>query len=350
MSNLRLRISILHYQPRGEPKDVVVGQVREALESAGHEVIEIPVDESVTGLLQAIRRSKCDLVFNICETFAEDYRMEVNVAALMEMARVNFTGSGTAGLLLAQDKILTKQLLEYHEVLTPKFATFDATTFETNGNLTFPLIVKPAKSDASLGLSVVKNWDELMRKVRAIREQYNDDALAEEFIEGREVYCGVIGEPTHPRVLPIVELDFGKKMSKKRFKIANREVKFGPEGKDLPKLLLPTDLTDELRGRIERSAIMAFRALKLRDYARVDFRVSAQTNEPYLLEVNPNPYLDTTCEVALGAGAVGIPYAELINGIVATAAKRYQLTASRAPKPPPAPSQPQSEPSPEPVH
>ncbi|HYI00226.1 MAG TPA: D-alanine--D-alanine ligase, partial [Hyalangium sp.] len=106
-----LKIAVLHYQPDGEPVDAVVTQVGETLRQLGHDVCTVAVSDRVFNILQEIERSKCDLVFNLCETFAEDYRMEVNVAALMEMARVKFTGSGTAGLLLAQDKILTKQLL-----------------------------------------------------------------------------------------------------------------------------------------------------------------------------------------------------------------------------------------------
>ena len=149
-----LRLAILHYHPHGEPRDAVVGQLAAALEGCGHEVVTVGVDESVTDLVRRLRQASPDLVFNACETFAEDYRMEVNVAALMELARLRFTGSGTAGLLLAQDKVLTKQLLEFHGVLTPRFATFDGTGFQARGTLSFPLIVKPAKSDASIGMSV----------------------------------------------------------------------------------------------------------------------------------------------------------------------------------------------------
>lgn len=319
-----LRIAILHYQPEGEPPDPVVAQVAGALRENGHEPVELGVDESVRDLLDQVRRSKCDLVFNICETFADDYRMEVNVAAVLELARVKYTGSGTAGLLLAQDKILTKQLLAYHGVLTPKFATF-AQSFQTHGDLSFPLIVKPAKSDASIGLEVVKDWESLVQKVKDIRREFDDDALAEEFIEGRELYVGVIGHPEKPEILPIVELDFGKKWDKRRPRIACRDVKFGPETKDSPRLRI-AQVSDELRGRIERAALLAYRALKLRDYARVDFRVSAQTNDPYVLEVNPNPYLDDKSEVALGAREKGITYAQLIGRIVESAAARYKLS------------------------
>ncbi len=325
-----LRIAVLHYQPKGEAPDAVVGQVRAALEEAGHKTVDVGVDESVTDLMRKVTASRADLVFNICETFAEDYRLEVNVAAVLELARVPFTGSGTAGLLLAQDKILAKQLLQFHGVLTPRFATFDGDSFQTNGDLRFPLIVKPARSDASMGLGVEKEMEGLARRVRKIREEFDDEALAEEFIEGREIYVGVIGDHDRPEVLPVVELDFGKKWSRKRMKIANREVKFAPETEGSPHLVLPHDLSDELRGRVERAAVTAFRALKLRDYARIDFRVSSQTNEPYLLEVNPNPYLEAQCEVAMGARERGLSYAALVQRIVEVAARRHGLSSGKA--------------------
>src|SRR5512140_1564286 len=279
-----LRIAVLHYQPPGESEDAVVAQIGEALRQLGHSVVPISVNESVRDLLRLIEEAKGDLVFNICETFADDYRLEVNVAALLEMARLPFTGSGTAGLLLAQDKILTKQILDYHEVPTPRFATFDGVTFETRGSLSFPLIVKPAKSDASIGLEVVKDWDGLTRRMREIRREYADDSVAEEFIEGRELYVGVSGDARRPEILPIVELDFGANWDKAQLQIADREVKFGPETQGSPRLVIAQGISDELRGRIERSALLAYRALKLRDYARIDLRVAAADNDPYVLE------------------------------------------------------------------
>ncbi|WP_164021630.1 D-alanine--D-alanine ligase family protein [Pyxidicoccus trucidator] len=330
MASGPLRIAVLHYQPKGEEPDAVVGQVRAALKEAGHTTVDVGVDESVTDLMRKVASSRADLVFNICETFAEDYRLEVNVAAVLELARVPFTGSGTAGLLLAQDKILTKQLLQFHGVLTPRFATFDGDSFQTSADLKFPLVVKPARSDASMGLGVEKDMEGLARRVRKIREEYDDEALAEEFIEGREMYVGVLGDHARPDVLPVVELDFGRRWSRKRMKIANREVKFAPETEGSPRLVLPHDLSDELRGRIERAAVTAFRALKLRDYARIDFRVSTRTNEPYLLEVNPNPYLEAQCEVALGARERGMSYAALVQRIVEAAARRHGLSRGKA--------------------
>lgn len=322
-----LKISVLHYQPSGDPMDPVVEDVIGALKALGHTPTPIAVHDRVFDLLQQIEKQKPELVFNVCETFADDYRLEVNVAAVLELARVRFTGSGTAGLLLAQDKILTKQLLEYHEVNTPNFLTFDGEAFEAFGRMNFPLIVKPARSDASIGIgkhSVVKDWDELTRRVRDIRKSLNDEALAEEFIDGREVYVGVIGPSTKPDVLPIVELDWGK-WNPDVPKVSDREVKFGEVGEHSPHLVMAENISPELKARIERSALLAYRALKIRDYARVDFRISNKTGEPFVLEVNPNPYLEKDSELGMAAESRGLTYEQLIETIVESAANRYGL-------------------------
>jgi len=345
-----LKLAVLHYQPTSEPMDPVVEHICTALTELGHTAVTVAVHDRVFDILTEIDRSQCDLVFNVCETFADDYRMEVNVAALMEMAGIKHTGSGTAGLLLAQDKILTKQLLEYHEVRTPSFATFDGETFETHGMLRFPLIVKPARSDASIGIgknSVVNDWDDLTKRVREIRKEFQDEALAEEYIEGRELYVGVLGHPSRPEILPTVELDFGNWDANKP-RISDREVKFGPEYQGSPRLVM-AELPDETRIRVERSAIIAFRALKLRDYARMDLRLSTVTGEVYVLEANPNPYLEKQSELAMAAQKRGLSYTQLINRILESAAQRYGLhkkqpAAASAPAadapPPPEPEKP----------
>jgi D-alanine-D-alanine ligase len=342
-----LKLAVLHYQPSNELADPVVGHIQSALAELGHESVAVAVHDQVFDILKAIEECHCDLVFNLCETFADDYRMEVNVAALMEMAHLRYTGSGTAGLLLAQDKILTKQLLQFHEVRTPNFATFDGQTFETHGPLRFPLIVKPARSDASMGIgqrSVVHDWDELTKRVREIRKELRDEALAEEFIEGREVYVGVLGEPTRPEILPVVELDFGN-WDPNQPRVSDRTVKFGPETEGSPRLVMARDISPELRARLERSALLAFRALKLRDYARVDFRISSSTGEPYILEVNPNPYLELQGELAMAAKERGMSYTQLVGRILESAAARYRLPKKQnTPAEPVRPTEPPAHP------
>lgn len=345
MALLPLKIGLLHYQPEGEPVDPVVEHIEAALAELGHEFVRIAVHDRVSDIVHAIDQARYDLVFNLCETFADDYRLEVNVAALMEMSRVPYTGAGVAGLLLAQDKMLTKQLLGYHDIRTPNYANFDGEAFETHGMLSFPLIVKPARTDASIGIgrhSVVSNWDELTRRVRDIRRELNDESLAEEFIEGREVYVGVLGGPGRPEILPIVELDWGD-WDPAKPRVSDREVKFGPEREGSPRLVLAKDIPEDVRFRIERSALLAFRVLKLRDYARVDFRLSEKTGEAYVLEANPNPYLEKASELALAAADRGVSYTQLIGRIVESAAARYKIPR----KPPPA-SEPRAE-EPEPT-
>jgi D-alanine-D-alanine ligase len=322
-----LKISVLHYQPEGDPIDPVVHDVFNALTSLGHTPTMLAVHDHVGDLLRELEKQQPELVFNVCETFADDYRLEVNVAAVLELAKHRFTGSGTAGLLLAQDKILTKQLLEYHEVNTPNFLTFDGEAFEAFGRMNFPLIVKPAKSDASIGIgkhSVVKDWDDLTKRVREIRRNLNDEALAEEFIDGREVYVGVIGTAQRPDILPIVELEWGN-WDPNVPKVSDREVKFGDTGDDHPHIMIAENISSELRARIERSALLAYRALKIRDYARVDFRISNKTGEPFVLEVNPNPYLEKDSELAMAAEHRGLNYPQLIESIIESAASRYGL-------------------------
>jgi D-alanine-D-alanine ligase len=334
-----LRVALLHYQPRGEPADEVVGNIAAGLKDLGHEPLPVAVHDRIADMLENIQKSRCDIVFNVCETFADDYRLEVNVAALMEMARIPHTGSGTAGLLLAQDKIVTKQLLEYHEVQTPHFATFDGEAFETHGMLRFPLVVKPARSDSSIGIgkhSVVQDWDELTKRVREIRRELQDEALAEEYIDGREIYVSVLGPSMRPEILPLVEMDFGN-WDPQTPRISDREVKFGPETPGSPRLVLAKDIAGELRARLERDAIIAYRALKLRDYARIDFRVSA-TGEPYILEANPNPYLEKNSELAMAAKERGLSYVQLIGRILESAATRYRLNRKPAEAKPEAPA------------
>jgi D-alanine-D-alanine ligase len=334
MPFLPLKIGLLHYQPEGEPADPVVSHIAAALDELGHDHVGIAVHDRVFHLLDAIEAAQCDLVFNLCETFADDYRMEVNIAALMEMSRVRYTGAGVAGLLLAQDKMLTKQLLGYHDIRTPDYAMFDGETFETHGMLSFPLIVKPARTDASIGISrhsVVSNWDELTRRVRDIRKELDDESLAEEFIEGREIYVGVLGGPAkRPEILPIVELDWGN-WDPRKPRVSDREVKFGPETEGSPRLVVAQDIPEDVRFRIERSALLAFRVLKLRDYARVDFRISEKTGEAYVLEANPNPYLERNSELALAAMERGLTYTHLIGRIVESAAARYKIPRKAPP-------------------
>jgi D-alanine-D-alanine ligase len=195
--------------------------------------------------------------------------------------------------------------------------------------LHFPLIVKPPQEDASLGItnkSVVKDVQELLQQLDALHGEYASPILVEEFVEGREFYCGVLGN-AQPTPLPIVEMDFtGFPADKPR--IASWAAKWGDDGDEKgpefsgTKSIFPDDLDEELVERVHTVALDAFRALRLRDYARVDMRVNDK-GEIYVLEINPNCYLEKDAEFARAARKADIEYDALIARIVELASARY---------------------------
>lgn len=337
-----LKVPILFYQSTTEPEDPVVGQIFEALQALGHKPARFAVERDVRSLLNGISRGRPDLVFNICETFANRNTFEVNVAAFLELLEVPFTGSGTAGLLLAQDKAIAKKLFSFHRVPCPDFAVFHGDNLDFSGRLRFPLFVKPLRADASIGIapeSIVHDVQELLERVRYVHS-LGDAALAEEYIEGRELYVGVVGGD-RPMALPVVELQFRGAYPKGRPRIADWNSKFEkdtPEFKGTRSVI--ARVSAELRQRIQTLAVDAFEALQLRDYARVDFRLDPHGN-PYVLEINPNPYLEQSAEFAMAAKAEGIEYPQLIERIL-------KLATERAPKKPApeesGPTEPQSAP------
>ncbi len=323
-----LKIPILHYRPASDPEDPVVGQIVDALQKLGHKPSRFPVDRDVRSLLNGISRGRPDLVFNICETFANKNTLEVNVAAFLELLEVPFTGSSTAGLLLAQDKALAKKLFTFHRVPCSDFAVFHSDNLDLSGSLRFPLFVKPLRADASIGIapeSIVHDFGQLLERVRFVHS-LGEVALAEEYIEGRELYVGVLGGE-RPMALPVVELQFRSNYPRGRPRIADFNTKFekdSPEFKGTRSVV--ARINSDLRQRLQQLAVTAFEALQLRDYARVDFRVTAN-GDPYVLEINPNPYLEQTAEFAMAANAAGIDYPQLIEKITT-------LAMERAPKKP----------------
>ncbi len=209
MKTRALKVPVLHYQPPADPEDPVVGQIVSTLQALGHKPTRFAVERDVRSLLNGVARGRPDLVFNICETFANRNIFEVNVAAFLELMEVPFTGSGTGGLLLAQDKALAKKLFTFHRVPCPDFAVFHGDNLAPGGQLRFPLFVKPLRADASIGVapeSLVNTFQELIDRVRYVHS-LGEAAIAEEYIEGRELYVGVLGGE-RPMALPVVELHF----------------------------------------------------------------------------------------------------------------------------------------------
>ena len=325
-----MNVAILHTKDAvdGE-EDPVLGQLENALRAGGHTPRRVLVDNAVEPLVQEFTRDRPDLVINLAESFGGKSALESNVAALLNLIDLRYTGSSPAGLLVAGDKTLSKKVLVFHGIRTPQFATVYRGMVDWAGDVQFPLIVKPPQEDASLGIthkSVVRDVKELLEKIAELQTEYQQPALAEQFIEGREFYVGVLGN-ANAHALPIIELDFSK-FPADRPRIASWAAKWGDEGDEQgaefegTRSIFPTDLPDDLRANIQKVAVDSFHALRLRDYARVDMRVT-DSGEIYVIEVNPNCYLEAKSEFARAAEQDGISYDALIAQIVELASARY---------------------------
>ena len=325
-----MKIVVMHSADALEPPvDPVLEQMRGALEACDHTVQLLAVDDKVEPLVDSLKTDEPDLVFNLAESFGGKSALESNVAALLNLLGLRYTGSSPAGLLLAGDKSLTKKVLSFHSIRTPEFATLFRGALDWAGNIAFPLIVKPPQEDASLGISsnsVVHDLRELFTRIDELQSQFQQPVLVEEFVEGREFYVGVIGN-ANAQALPVMELDFS------RFpagvpRIASWEAKWGDDGAGSgeqfagTRSIFPVDMKPELGERMQQVAVEAFNALRLRDYARIDLRVT-DDDEIFVIEVNPNCYLERASEFARAAAEGGVAYDALIARILELALARY---------------------------
>jgi D-alanine-D-alanine ligase len=325
-----VKIVLLHTQDALEPPvDPVLGQLEGALTSNGNEVSRLTVHNEVEPIMRELLSSQPDLVFNLAESFQGKSALESNIAALLNLLNLRYTGSSPSGLMLAGDKVLTKKVLSFHGILTAKFATVFRGAVDWAGDIKFPLLVKPPQEDASLGItqkSIVNDVQELLNVMGSMQEEFKSAVLVEEFIDGREFYVGVLGN-SDVMTLPIVEMDFSK-FPAGLPKIASYEAKWGEEGEgggaefEGTESIFPTDVPEELEQKMQAVAKDAFQALRLRDYARIDLRVTP-AEEIYVIEANPNCYLEEKSEFARSAQKAGIEYPELIGKIVELAVGRY---------------------------
>jgi len=311
-------------RPKRKAPDEDVQEVYESLKKAGHNPIFLRLDGTVQSLIE-LAQTETDLIFNLVESFGGNDTLDSNVAAYLELLGRKFTGAGSHGLYLAQDKALAKKIFAFHGIHTPYFATVYRGRTEHAHDIQFPVIVKPAREDGSIGIhfgAVCGSIKELMERLDYIHAQFDSPALIEEYIEGRELYVGVLGNDK-PEPLPVVELDLSK-LPEGTPKIAGSEVKWEEETEAYQKTwpFFPKDLDEELVTKIREKAVQAFQSLQLRDYGRIDFRL-ASDGTLHVLEVNPNPYLLPSADLALAAKQSGRSFSDLIAQIVELALARY---------------------------
>jgi D-alanine-D-alanine ligase len=325
----RLRISVLTYvEKEGSTEyDPVVEQVANALRERGHKVNVLGVYGDVDRFIDGIRAQKPQLVFNLVEMFGRNVLGDVSVAGTLQLLGLRHTGGGPGELFLRQDKALTKELLAYHGVPFPNYAVFRRDTYPEAGRLQMPLIVKPLRMDASIGIevsSLVRSTTQLMKRVVAIHEKVKDAALVEEYIEGREFYVGVIGN-RKPIAFPPIEVDFSG-LPEGMPAILGRRAKWVKTSKEYKGTRSKiAEVPHDLRRRLEEVSLSAYRALRVRDYGRIDLRVDT-SGEVYVIEVNASCYLEKSSEFSVAAKAAGIGYTDLVNVVA-----RLAMARSRRP-------------------
>lgn len=304
-------------------KREVEDEVVDALAKLGHAATKHELDGTAKSLL-ALARLDCDLVFNLTESFGDDDTADVKIAGFLELVGKRYTGSGTHGLLLAQDKAIAKKIFAFHGVRTPVFAKSFRGRLDFSHDLQFPVIVKPAREDGSIGIefsAVVRSIKELMERMDWLHAHFDSPVLIEEYVEGREMYVGVLGND-NPEALPVVELDLSK-LPDGMPRIAGAEVKWGKGTAAYrdTKSAVATDLADDLVQTLQQTAVAAYQALELRDYGRVDMRLQADGGVQ-VIEVNPNPWLSSKAEFAMAARKAGRTYTQLVGEIVGLAMAR----------------------------
>ena len=304
-------------------KKEVEEEVAEALTKLGHEPTLYELDGTQKSLL-GLARVDCDLVFNLAESFADDDTSDFKIAAFLELLKKKYTGSGSHGLMLAQDKATAKKIFAFHGIHTPTFAKCFRGRLDFSHDLQFPVIVKPAREDGSIGIefsAVVNSIRELMERMDWLHANFDSPVLIEEYIEGREMYVGVLGNDK-PEALPVIELDLSK-LPEGTPRIAAAEVKWGKGTQAYrdTKSAVATDLPEETVQLLQQTAVAAYQALELRDYGRVDMRLQAD-GRVQVIEVNPNPWLASRAEFAMAARKSGRTYTQLVEEIVELAQAR----------------------------
>lgn len=327
-----MKIVVLHTADALEPPpiDPLLDQLRDTLTALKHDVRRVVVDCcQVEQAAAELRDAKPDIVFNVAESFGGKSALESNVAALLNLLNLHYTGSSPGGLLLAGDKVLTKKVLSFHGIKTPEFATLYRGALDWAGDLSFPVIVKPPQEDASLGItsaSVVHGLKDLFARIDELQSEFQQPVLVEQFVDGREFYVGVLGN-ANAEALPVIELDFTGFPSD-RPRIASWAAKWGDDGDgvgaefDGAHSIFPAQLDAELETRMKEIAVESFHALRLRDYARIDLRVT-EAGEIFVIEVNPNCYLERESEFARAAKQRGLEYDALLARILELASARY---------------------------
>ena len=301
-------------------------QVEKALQHKGYRTSLFNIDGDIKRLINFIEVQKPDIIFNLCESLMGESLHEMHVAGIYELMNVPYTGAATLALGTCLNKVRTKEILLAHGIPTARhLISANVESFHIDhAQMHFPFIVKPIHEDASIGIvnsSVVYDMQSLQKQIEYILKTFNEPALVEEYIEGRELNVAIIGNE-QPILLPISEIDFSK-LPPGYPKIVTYNAKWveGTPEYDGTVGTCPAKLEPSVEQRVREVALRAYQLMEIRDYARVDIRLDT-SNTPYVLEVNPNPDISCDAGFARSARTAGMTFDEMIVKIVETALER----------------------------
>lgn len=290
-----------------------------ALSELGYACEHLAIFDNVDLLRQKVQSFEPDLIFNLADQFKNNRAFDQNIVSFMEMHGLRFTGCGSTGLTLCKHKGISKKILGYHRIRVPEFVVIArGRRIARPKHLRFPVLVKPLKEEASLGIaqaSLVVSDDQFRERVQFIHEKYDNDAIGEEYIEGRELYVSILGNH-RLRVFPIRELVFNQ-VSPDQPKIATYKAKWDEDYRHRWGLenQFAEGLDPALVADIENICRRIYRLLTIDGYARIDLRVTPE-GKVYFIEANPNPILAADEDFAQSAMKGSLPYSQLIEQIV----------------------------------
>src|SRR5256714_6032373 len=290
-----------------------------ALDTLGYTAEHLAIFDDLDLLRQKLENFAPDVIFNLADQFKNNRGFDQNIVSFLEMKGVPFTGCSATGLTLCKHKGISKKILHYHGIHVPNFVVIPrGQRIARPRQLKFPILVKPVKEEASYGISrasFVENDEQFRERVAFIHEKYNSDAIAEEYIEGRELYVSLIGN-VRLTVFPIRELVF-REVPPNEPKIATYNAKWDEEYRKRWGLenRFAEDLDPALVTKIQETCKDIYRLLTIDGYARIDLRLTPE-NKLYFIEANPNPILADDEDFALAAGKAGLPYPQLIDRII----------------------------------
>lgn len=296
----------------------------ERLSKAGFNAYSLNIKDNIFTFIEDYTKNKPDVIFNFVEIYKDKPYLEMNVVSLYELLGIAYTGAPPMALANCQNKQLAKRILASEGILTPSFTYFDKPQKAYKHNLSYPLIVKPAFEDASVGIensAIVLDSKSLKKRVEFVFDHFKQPALCEEFIDGRELNVAVLGDE-NPVALPISEIDFSQ-MPEHLYNIVSYQAKWDPFHESYHKTIpvCPAKLPKKIEKQAKEIAVKAFKVMGVRDYARVDMRLS-KDNKLFVLEVNPNPDLTEDAGFMRSSKAAGYSYVKTLSKIIMLAYNR----------------------------